>query len=269
MALFSVLVFHGVLHTVVKTSQKACTECRLAYHVTSVVVLNAGFHRAFKGNDGVSARLYLLLNPIDNGIHFQSQHQLLGVVVCLACKGDVLNTHLVRAFLHIGTAGCERQLRIQRVNHGLYIVLLEFDNGIERHNGFVVVLSRPLHQFGVVYRFPIGANIAHVALTAYHLTAFGQGTAHDFLQRDTASRNNGDKFVRLHVGFAHGGTHGVHRHGVGSLGKGRTCECHTSDTARIHSLCISRLTARVCAYNAADKCAYIAVPCCRVALVKE
>ena len=81
--LFAVFVLHSVLHHSVKATQLTGGKSRLINNLSVGIVFDACLHRAFQCNNRMSARLYLGLYPVGNGIDFQGEHQLLGVVIGL------------------------------------------------------------------------------------------------------------------------------------------------------------------------------------------
>ena len=185
---------------------------------------------------------------ICNSIDFEGKHKLLGVVVGLACKWHVLNAHFICASLHTCALCHNSKFHIQCFNHRLYVVLLEFDNGIECCYGTVVILSCTSNSFGVSDCFPIGNNIAHISLSAYHLPCISQFTTHNLLQSYTAFLNDTNHLIRINLCLAHRCTNCIQRHCVGTLCERSTCKCggfrSTKNTLQIGT-CIARTCRRM------------------------
>ena len=209
MLFFSVLVLDGILHHGVKTSKQTCAEGRLCNDFSCGIVLDTAFHRTFQRNDRMSASLYFSIHFIGYGIHFKGKHELFGVVVGLAGKRNVLYAHFIRTPLNARTLCHDRKLFVHCINHRLDIILLKFDDGIKCGNRPVVVLSCSSDGFRVVYGFPIGHDIAHVALPTYHLPGIGKLAAHNLLQGHAAFLDDAYQLVGFNLGLAHGRPYGV------------------------------------------------------------
>ena len=98
--------FHGVLHHGVQTAKKAHSKRRLFDLIAYGKLLIRALHRALQCNDRVPARFYLGVDSVNDGVSFQRQHKLLGVVIGLARKGHVSDTQLICSLLNTRLAHC-------------------------------------------------------------------------------------------------------------------------------------------------------------------